>query len=76
VINYSGRASELGGIVNQLTDDGSVYHAVSVHLSRANLITRFDDLCAVLKFSKSRVCSKVPEGIKVPLFFGDTRISL
>jgi len=41
-INYSGRASELGGIID-LTDDSPVYHAVSVHLSRAKLITRFDD---------------------------------
>ena len=27
----------------QLTDDGPVYHALSVHLSQAKLITRFDD---------------------------------
>ena len=32
-------------IERQLTDDGPVYHALSlsVHLSRAKLITRFDD---------------------------------
>jgi len=39
VVNYSCRAS---GIVN-LVDDGPVYHARSVHLRRAMLITRFDD---------------------------------
>ena len=36
-------------------DDGPVYHALSVHLSRAKLITRFDDRYAVAKFSKSGV---------------------
>ena len=52
VINYSGRTSKLGGIVNLLTDDGPILtehalkggrseHALSVHLSRAKLITRF-----------------------------------
>ena len=44
-----------------LTDDGPVYHALSVHLSPAKLITRFDDRYAVAKFSKSRVWSKVQE---------------
>jgi len=33
----------------QLTDDGPVYHALGVHLSRAKLITRFDDRHAVIK---------------------------
>jgi len=33
-----------------------------------------DDRCAVAKFSKSRVCDKVPEGSI--LIFGDTLISL
>ena len=50
-INYSGRASELGGVF----DFGPVYHALSVHLSRAKLITRFDDRYAVAKFSKSEL---------------------
>jgi len=45
------RSSEV--LSTQLTDDGPVYHAVSVHLSRAKLITRFDDQYAVAKFSKS-----------------------
>jgi len=36
-----------------LTDDGPVYHALSVRLSRAKLITRFDDRYAVAKFSLS-----------------------
>ena len=35
------RSSEV--LSTQLTDDGPVYHALSVHLSRAKLITRFDD---------------------------------
>ena len=50
-----------------------ISHALSVHLSRANLITRFDDRYAVAKFSKSGVYDKVPEGIA--LIFGDNRIS-
>jgi len=56
-----------------LTDDGPVYHALSVHLSRAELITHFDDRYAVAKFSKSGVQDKVPEGSA--LIFGDNRIS-
>ena len=43
----------------QLTDVGPVYHALSVHTSRAKLITRFDDWCAETKFSKSGVWHKV-----------------
>jgi len=35
--------------------DSPVYHALSVHLSRAKLITRFDDRYAVAKFSQSGV---------------------
>jgi len=31
-------------------------------LSRAKLITRFDDRYAVAKYSKSKVWSKIPEG--------------
>ena len=38
VTNYSGRASEL--LSTKLSDDGPVYQALSVHLSRAKLITR------------------------------------
>ena len=57
-----------------MTDDGPVYHALSVHLSRAKLITRFDDLLAVAKFSKSGVYKKVSEGST--LIFVDTWISL
>jgi len=52
----------------QLTDDGPVYHAWSVHLCR------FHDRYAEAKFSRSGVWSKVPEGST--LIFGDTRISL
>ena len=33
----------------QLTDDGPVYHALSVHLSRTKLITRFDDRYAAAR---------------------------
>ena len=36
-----------------LTDDGPVYHALSVHLSRAKLVAHFDDRYAVAKFSRS-----------------------
>jgi len=46
---------------------------VSVHLSRAKLITRFDDRYAVAKFSKSGVYDKVPEGSA--RIFRDNRIS-
>ena len=56
-----------------LTDDGPVYHALSVHLSRAKLITRVDDRYAVAKFSSSGVWDKVPEGSA--LIFGDNGIS-
>jgi len=56
-----------------VTDDGPVYQALSVHLSRAKLITRFDDRYAVAKFSKSGVYDKVPEGSA--LIFGDNQLS-
>ena len=46
-----------------------MYHALSVHLSRAKLIARFDDQYFVVKFCKSEVWSKVPEGST--LIFGD-----
>ena len=39
----------------QLIDAGPVYHALSVHLSRAKLITHFNNRYAVAKFSKSGV---------------------
>ena len=56
VINYNGRLSELGGIVNfLLTDDGPVHYALSVRLCRPKLITQFDDQRAVATFFKSRV---------------------
>jgi len=51
-----------------LTDDGPVYHTLSVQLSRSKSITRLDARYAVAKFSKSRVWNKVPEGISLPLF--------
>jgi len=57
----------------QLNDDGPVYHALSVHLSRTKLITRFDDRYAVAKFSNSGVWDKVPDGSA--FIFGDNRIS-
>ena len=63
VINYSGRASELGGIIDFVDQRRStVYHALSVHLSRAKLTAR-STIDAVAKFSKSGVYGKVPEGI-------------
>jgi len=60
VINYSGRASEV--LSTSLTNDDPVYHALSVHLSRAKLTAR-STIDAVAKFSKSGVYGKVPEGI-------------
>ena len=56
-----------------LTDDGPVYHALSVHLSRAKSITRFDDRYAEAKFSKSGVWDKVLQWSTIN--FEDTRIS-
>jgi len=55
-----------------LTDDGPVYYALSVRLSRAKLTARFDDRYAVVKFFKSRVWSKIPNAlisgvIQIPL---------
>jgi len=44
-----------------MTDDGPVYHALSVLHCRANLIIRFDDRYAVAKFYKSGVWEKVLE---------------
>ena len=57
----------------ELNDDGPVYDAASVHLRRAESITRFDDRYAVAKFSKSGVWDKVPQGSAV--IFEGTRIS-
>jgi len=52
----SGRARVVEFSLNCSTIlDGPIYHAHSVHLSRAKLITHFDDLYAVAKFSKSGV---------------------
>jgi len=45
------RSSEV--LSTLLTDDGLVYHALSVHLSPAKLITRLDDRYAMAKFSLS-----------------------
>ena len=56
-INYSGRASKLGGIID-LVDrrrPSLSWYALSVHPFRAKLITRFDDRYAAAKFSKSGV---------------------
>ena len=50
-----------------------MYHALSVHLSRAKLIARFDDRYFVVKFCKSEVWSKIPE--ESTLIFGDAYIS-
>ena len=57
----------------KLIDDGPVYHAVSVHLSRAKSIARFDDRYTEAKFSNSRVRDKVPE--ESILIFEGTGIS-
>jgi len=53
-----------------LTDDGPVYHAPSVHLSRAKSITRFDDQYAEAKFSVSPECGTKFQR-EVPLIFVD-----
>jgi len=54
---------------------GPVYHATSVHLYRAKLITRFDDrCCGETKFSKSRIRDKVPQESTVMI--EDTRVAL
>jgi len=50
----------------KLTDDGPVYHAVSVHLSRAKLITRFDDDMPWLNFVSPEFRTKFQR--EVPLF--------
>jgi len=69
VLNEAGVKREL---FHKNTYNGPVYHALSIHLSQGKLITRFADRYTVAKFSKSRDCSKVPEGstiiIKVPEF--------
>ena len=65
------RSSEV--LSTLLTNGGPVYHAVSVYLSRAKLITRFDDRYAVAKFSKSGLYDKVPKGSAI--IFGDNRVS-
>ena len=65
------RSSEV--LSTYLTDDGPVYHALSVHLSGAKLISRFDDRYAVAKFLSPEFRTKFQR--EVPLFFGDTRIS-
>ena len=44
-----------------MTDDGAVYHALSVHHSRAKSITRLDDRYAETNFFLSGVLDKVPE---------------
>jgi len=62
VINYSGGASELGGVINLVDRRRLSYHALSIHLCGAKLITHFDGRPVVAKFSKSRVWGKVPEG--------------
>jgi len=59
VINYSGRASELGGIVNLVDRRLSSF---SRSERPVKLIARLDDRYAVAKFSKYRILSKVPGG--------------
>ena len=45
------------GIINLVDQNGPIYHAVSVHLSRAKIrrFDTFDDRYAVTKFSESGV---------------------
>ena len=61
------------GDVSPASPVGLTPVALSVHLSRAKLITRFDDRYAVAKFSKSGVYDTVPEGSA--LIFGDNQIT-
>jgi len=51
------RSSEV--LSTQLTDDGPVYYALSVHLSRAKLITRFDDQYDTIR-DASLTCARKP----------------
>jgi len=71
VINYTGRASELGDIVNLV--DRRRSSAMSIQLSRSKSITRLDDRYAEAKFSVSGVLDNVPE--ESALIFEDTQIS-
>ena len=50
-LNYSGRASERGGIIDLVDRRRPSLSVLSVHLSQVKLITRFDDQYAVVKFS-------------------------
>jgi len=50
-----------------LTDDGPVYHALSVHLSPAKLITRFDDDMPWRNFLSPEFITKYFQR-EVPLF--------
>ena len=55
-INYSGRASQLGGIINLVDRQlPSLSRSERPPFCRAKMITRFDDRYAVAKFSKSGV---------------------
>jgi len=76
VINYSGQAWELGCTVNLVTEDGPVYHTLSVHLSRTKLKTRSDDRYTVAKFSNPEFWTKfqreVPLFLELPEFPVDT----
>jgi len=68
-INYSGRASELGSIINLVDRIGPVYHALSVHLSPATgiLITRFEIDMLRQNFLSPQFGAKFQR--EVPLFF-------
>ena len=57
-----------------MIDDGPVYHAQSVQLSRDKSVTCFNDRCAATKFSESGVLDRVLEGST--RIFGDTQIFL
>jgi len=75
VINYTGRASELGCIVN--LDDwsrSSLSTLLSIHLCWTKFITYFNYWFIVAKFLKSQVYDKVPEGST--FIFVDIWISL
>ena len=70
MINYSGRASELGGIVNLVDRRRSSLSRSERPPCREKSIARFDDRYTEAKFSNSGVLDKVPEGSA--LIFVDT----
>jgi len=74
MINYSSRASELGGIVNLVDRRRFTLSRSEAHLSRAKLISHFDDRYAMATFLSPEFRIKFQK--EGTLIFGDTRIFL